>query len=253
MIKAVIIEDERYASEYLVSLLKDAYPQIVVEALLSTTAESIEFFQHNKVDLIFSDVQLPDGVSFHIFDQMDINVPVIFTTGYDRFTLEAFEYNGIDYLIKPIDPGELKRAIEKYNRLEQHFAYNNRLFTGLLKKINGKRREKLFIRKSTETVALFLSDVILFFTQNKLVYALDKNFKKHLLDKNLSDLENELDNERFFRANRQFIVNADYIKGFRTYERVKLQVELRVDVPLNNTIIVSQETAASFRQWLYEA
>ncbi|HEY0060017.1 MAG TPA: LytTR family DNA-binding domain-containing protein, partial [Flavisolibacter sp.] len=78
-------------------------------------------------------------------------------------------------------------------------------------------------------------------------------FKKHLLDKNLSDLESELDSDRFFRANRQFIVNSDYIKGFRTYERVKLQVELNVDIPFNNTIIVSQETAASFRQWLYEA
>lgn len=253
MIKAVIIEDERHASEYLISLLKDAHPNITVEAILSTAAESIEFFQHNKVDLIFSDVQLPDGVSFHVFHQLETNIPVIFTTGYDRFMLEAFEYNGIDYLIKPVDPGELKRAIEKYSKLEQHFAYHNRLFADLLQKINGKRREKLFIRKATETIALPLSDVILFYTQNKLVYALDKVGKKHLLDKNLSDLEAELDNDRFFRANRQFIVNADYIKGFRTYERVKLQVELRVDIPYNNTIIVSQETAASFRQWLYEA
>ena len=253
MIKAAIIEDERHASEYLVSLLKDAHPQISVEALLSTAAESIDFFKHNKVDLIFSDVQLPDGLSFYIFDELSINTPVIFTTGYDRFVLEAFEYNGIDYLIKPVEPTELKRAIEKYKKLEQHFAYNDSLIASMLHKINGKRREKLFIRKSTETFALHLSDIILFFTQSKLVYALDKNFKKHLLDKNLSDLESELDSDRFFRANRQFIVNSDYIKGFRTYERVKLQVELNVDIPFNNTIIVSQETAASFRQWLYEA
>ena len=216
MLNAIIIEDERLALQELINNLREVSPDISITATLGSVKESIEYLSTSpKADIIFSDVQLADGLSFEIFNYTDVEIPVIFITGYDEFIMNAFEYNGIDYLLKPVRKEDLLKAI-------------------------------------MENISLRLDEIALFYTENKIVYVTDNTGKKYLADKNLSDLDEELDDTLFFRANRQYIVNINYVKGFKAYEKVKLLVELTIP-ELNHCIIISQETAPAFRKWMYEA
>ncbi|MBL7737704.1 MAG: response regulator transcription factor [Chitinophagaceae bacterium] len=252
MINAIIIEDERPALENLVSTLTSIASDVEVVARLSSVRESIEFLsQQPAADLIFSDVQLGDGLSFEIFNQTGIRIPVIFITGYDEFMLNAFEYNGIDYLLKPVEKDSLGKALNKYRMLEKHFTNHNSI-TNLLQYIGNHKKKRMLVKKGMENISLRLEDVVLFYTENKIVYVIDRWGKKYLADKNLSEMETELDNNTFFRANRQYIININYVRGFKSYEKVKLMVDLTVP-DLNHAIIVSQETAPQFREWMHNA
>lgn len=252
MLNAIIIEDERPALENLENTLASVASDINIIARLTTVKESIAYLSTNpSADLIFSDVQLSDGLSFEIFSQVNSRMPIIFITGYDEFMLNAFEYNGIDYLLKPIDKEGLTKALVKYRMLEKHFTAHNSL-NNLLQYIGNHKKKRLVVKKGMENISLRLEDVVLFYTENKIVYVIDKYAKKYLADKNLGELEESLDETIFFRANRQYIININYIKGFKSYEKVKLQVDLTIP-DINHCIIVSQETAPQFREWMYNA
>ena len=255
MIKAVIIEDEKKASDYLSTMLKEVDPEISILKVLDSVESGIHFLSDNgKVDVIFSDVQLTDGLSFAIFEKVNNTAPVVFITGYDRFMLDAFENNGIDYLLKPIDKDALEKALRKYKGLERHFTHEkaDEAMSQLLQYMNGGKRKRILVRKGIENITMPLNDIVLFYTENKIVHAIDKNGRKFMVDKNLSDLEEDLDDKTFFRANRQYILNINYIKSFKPYERVKLWVDLTLP-DLDHSIIVSQETAPVFRKWLLDA
>ena len=196
-------------------------------------------------------MQLEDGLSFEIFSNVEIRTPVIFITGYDQFVMNAFEYNGIDYLLKPVSEHELQKAISKYKKLEKHFS-NQPSISNLVQYVNTRKKTRLIVKKGLENISLRLEDIVLFFTENKIVYVVDKWGKKYLVDKNLGELEEDLDDSIFFRANRHYIININYIKGFKSYEKVKLQVDLAI-TELNYCIIISQETAPAFRKWMHEA
>jgi DNA-binding LytR/AlgR family response regulator len=153
--------------------------------------------------------------------------------------MNAFEYNGIDYLLKPVSEHELQKAISKYRKLEKHFN-NESSITNLVQYVNNRKKTRLIVKKGLENISLRLEDIVLFFTENKIVYVVDKLGKKYLVDKNLGELEEDLDDSIFFRANRQYIININYIKGFKSYEKVKLQVDLAIP-ELNYCIIISQK------------
>ncbi|HWJ30468.1 MAG TPA: LytTR family DNA-binding domain-containing protein [Flavisolibacter sp.] len=255
MTTAVIIEDEKRASDHLASLLMEVDPDLSIVASLASVSESIDYLSENfHIDLIFSDVQLADGLSFNIFSHISVCAPVIFVTGYDRFMLNAFESNGIDYLLKPVSREDLHKALIKYRNLKKHFSLQEHELTmKYLMQFNGlQKKSRIVVRKGFENISLLLSDVVLFYTENKITYVIDKNGKKYMSDKNLTDLEKELDDKTFFRASRQYILNINYIKGFKTYERVKLWVELTLH-DFSHSIIISQETAPHFRKWILEA
>jgi DNA-binding LytR/AlgR family response regulator len=253
MLNAIIIEDEKPAMEMLVHTLAEADADVQVEAVLSSVAESIRYLSTSpKADIIFSDVQLQDGLSFEIFKNTDTHIPVIFITGYDKFIMNAFTSNGIDYLLKPIDKDELKNALLKYRMFEKHFAAHNDVLKNMVQHFDTRKKSRLVVRKGLEHIALRLEEIVLFYTENKLVYVIDRMGKKYLTDKNLGDLEEDLDESLFFRANRQYIVNLNFIRGFKPYEKVKLQVDLVIP-DLNHCIIVSQENAPQFRQWIFNA
>ena len=252
MKNAIIIEDEKAVAQDLISTLKEVAPDIQVKATLSSVRESIDHLsQHPEADIIFCDVQLTDGLSFSIFNEVHIDAPIIFITGYDKFMLNAFEYNSIDYLLKPVCKEDLQKGLEKYKRLEQHFRHTS-VLNNFLQHFNQQKKTRLLVKKGLENISLLLEDIVLFFTENKIVYVIDKNGRKYLVDKNLADLEMELDNKEFFRVNRQYIVNINYIRSFKAYERVKLQIELTIS-DLNYFIVVSQETAPFFRKWISES
>ncbi len=242
---AIVIEDEKAVAQNLIATLKEVAPGTQIKATLSSVKESIEYLSRDATaDIIFCDVQLTDGLSFSIFNEIAIDAPIIFITGYDKFMLNAFEYNSIDYLLKPVCHEDLRKAMEKYKRLEQHFTHTSYL-RSFLQNFDRQKKTRLLVKKGLENISLLLEDVVLFFTENKIVYVIDKNGKKYLVDRNLSDLEVELHAKTFFRVNRQYIVNINFIKSFKAYERVKLQIELTLS-DLNYFIVVSQETAPLF-------
>ena len=252
MINAVIIEDEKSSQEKLLNILREVSPGLNVVAVLTNVKESINYFKtFFSIDIIFCDVQLPDGLSFEIFSETQIKIPVIFITGFDKFMLYAFENNGIDYLLKPAGKEELKKALYKYKMLENHFAEQSRALSNLLHAFDRKKKTRLLVKKGIEYILLKIEDVAFFYTENKIVYVIDKSGKKFLIDKTLNELETELDKKIFFRVNRQYIVNLSFVKSYKSYEKVKLQLDLVVP-NMNHFIIISQITASHFRKWIAE-
>ncbi len=255
MLNAIIIEDEKPAMELLAKMLGEISTAVHVTAKLYSVKESIEFLTaHPDADIIFSDVQLSDGLSFEVFKQTGVQIPVIFTTGYDKFMMMAFENNGIDYLLKPISKSDLDKALLKYRKLQTHFSHAeiNAPVENLVKFIGNRKKTRLLVKKGMENIALRLEDITLFYTENKVVYVVDRFSKKYISDKTLTELEDELDENTFFRANRQYIININYIRGFKPYEKVKLSVDLNIP-DINHSITISQETAPAFRKWMFEA
>jgi DNA-binding LytR/AlgR family response regulator len=253
MLNVIIIEDEKPSLENLLHTFNQLSVPVNVKAKLGTVRESINYLSgDNESDVIFSDVQLPDGLSFEIFSQTNVNIPAIFITGYDEFMLNAFEYNGIDYLLKPVTRHELEKSLMKYHMLEKHFGSNQTSVNNLIEHLNVRKRNRLLVRRGLENIPLRLQDIVFFYTENKIVYVIDNAGKKYIVDKNLTELAHELDDNLFFRANRQYILNINYIKGFKAYEKVKLLVDLTL-TDLNHCIIISQETAPEFKEWMYNA
>ncbi|MEO5783604.1 MAG: LytTR family DNA-binding domain-containing protein [Ginsengibacter sp.] len=250
MIKAIIIEDEISARERLIVILEDVAPDIHIVANFSYVKESIDNLQNFlPIDLIFCDVQLPDGLSFEIFTKVSITTPVIFITAFDKFILNAFENNGIEYLLKPVNNDNVSKAITKYKKLEKHFRIGQEAFKNLAQSINGNKKTRLLVKKGIETISIKLEDIVMFYTENRIVYVIDSLGKKYLIDKSLNELEEELNGSIFFRANRQYLVNLNFIKSFKPYEKVKLQIELTIP-HLDQFIIVSQNSAPEFRSWI---
>jgi two-component system, LytTR family, response regulator len=247
MIRIVIIEDERLIAEELQSRLLALSKEVEITATLASAGEGIAYFSHwHNTDLILSDIQLPDGLSFEIFNAVSCNVPVIFITGFERFIVNAFETNGIDYLLKPVEDRDLQKVLNKYKMLNQHFAKRQQFFNSF-----SREKKKLVVQKGMMNIVLRLEDIVLFYTQNKISYAIDREGKKYVCDKNLTELESALGDAGFFRVNRQYIVNAEYIKGYKTYEKAKLLVDLMIP-GTDHVLVVSQENAPCFRRWMNE-
>lgn len=247
MIKTILIEDERLIAAELKKMILAASPETQLVGIFSTVKESVEYFStHEGPDLIFSDVQLSDGLSFDIFNQVIIKSPVVFVTAYDEFMVNAFENNGIDYLLKPVDEKDLQKALIKYKNLEKHFNHHSFVNT-----FRHRARSRLVVKKGIENIALRIEDIAIVYTEDKLVFVIDKDGRKYRADQNLAELEKELDSSFFFRANRQYIINISFIKSYKAFEKVKLQVDLLMP-ELNHHIIISQENAPGFRKWISE-
>lgn len=249
--KLLIIEDEKPAFEQIAEELWEIDESMQVVAACSSVDESIKWLnQHPQPDLILMDIQLSDGLSFNIFNSVAITCPVIFITAYDKYLMQAFDYNGIDYLLKPINKQKLKNAIRKYKSLRNYFVNNH---SALLDYLNNhdKKRSRVLVKRGMEFQTVRVEDVAYFFTEHKLVFLVDKENRKYLAEKsNLAELEEELDKNLFYRANRKYIINANFVKRFKPLDRSKLSVELQL--PLNEEIIVSQENSSSFKKWISE-
>ncbi|MCW5980369.1 MAG: response regulator transcription factor [Bryobacteraceae bacterium] len=243
--RVVIAEDEPSARDLLVSLLRQCRRGALVEASLSTVAATVAWLKANPPpDLLLLDIQLGDGSSFEVFRQVEVACPVIFTTAYDDYVLQAFEANGIDYLLKPIRADRMAAALDKYDRLRGHFTAD---YSRLLK---PARRERFLVRKGADLVSIPVEQVAYCFTEDKLVFLVTKDGRRSLLDKPLGEIEGELDASRFFRVSRAFLVSIEAVARCSAYTKGRLALALRP--PIEREVIVSQERAAAFRQWLGE-
>jgi two-component system LytT family response regulator len=246
--KVLIVEDEKPASENLIEELQAIDDKIDVVADCYSVDETVRWLSNNpQPDLILMDIHLSDGLSFNIFKACEVTCPVIFTTAYDKYLAQAFEYSSIDYLLKPISQDKLKNAIRKYKTLRNHFVSNRDQVPNPLRK-----RSRILVRKGVEFQTVRVEDAGYFFTEHKLIFLVDKDSRKYMAEKNnLSELEEELDKNIFYRANRKYIINANYIRRFKPLERSKISVELTL--PVNEEIIISQENAASFKKWIAQS
>jgi two-component system LytT family response regulator len=254
--KVLIVEDERPASENLVEELQAIDDSINVVAGCNSVDETVRWLSKNpQPDLILMDIQLSDGLSFNIFKACKITCPVIFTTAYDKYLSQAFEYSSIDYLLKPISQDKLRNAIRKYKNLQSHFTGGNHgypLPDYLSGNHHDRKRSRILVRKGVEFQTVRIEDACYFFTEHKLIFLVDKENRKYMAETtNLSDLEEQLDKNIFYRANRKYIINANYVKRFKPLERSKISVELTL--PVNEEIIISQENSASFKKWIGES
>ncbi|MEP7106435.1 MAG: LytTR family DNA-binding domain-containing protein [Ferruginibacter sp.] len=248
--KVIIIEDEKPAAEKLQQAIAQYDGSIEVQAILGSVGASVDWLQNNRLpSLIFMDIELTDGLSFKIFDQCAVDCPIIFTTAYDEYWQEAFEYNSIDYLLKPIRQEKLASAFKKYQALRQYFSAD---FQQLIQSQQTPRYEKYkkryLIKRGSDYITIKTEDVAYFFATHKLVCMVDKNNQKFILDKSLAELEKEIDPAQFYRVNRKYLVNISAIKKIKTYPRSKLLLEL--EPVIREEIIISQESVSDFREWM---
>jgi two-component system LytT family response regulator len=266
--KVLIVEDEQPAFCNLAEELHAIDERIDVVAGCGTVEETVRWLHDNPhPDLILMDVQLSDGLSFSVFKTCKITCPVIFTTAYNKYLTEAFQFSSIDYLLKPISQERLSNAIQKYKTLQAHFVgafdqngheaadqrnHDSHYTLPDFISRNDRKRSRILVRKGAEFQTVRIEDAGYFFTEHKLIFLVDKENRKYMAEKsNLSELEEELDRNLFYRANRKYIINANYIKRFKPLEKSKISVELTL--PVNEEIIISQENSASFKKWIGES
>lgn len=244
--KVIIIEDELLAQAKLEAMLNSLDKSIEVLAKINSVQEALRWIStHPSPDLAFVDIQLSDDHSFEIFRKLPVNFPVIFTTAYDKYLLESFEFNSVDYLLKPITEEKLKRSLEKVKKLEYHFLQGNIL--KLMEHTTPAAKSRIVAKKGNEFVALDLDDVAYFYTEHKLVFVKDFAGRQLIVDKNLGDLESTLDRSRFFRLNRKFIAQLKAIERFKP-DKGKIKIYLKPE--MKEEIHVSKETAPEFRAWI---
>lgn len=247
----IIIEDEKPAAR----LLHRKLQKLGIEAgtMLHSVEEAIDWFQNNPhPELIFLDIQLSDGLSFEIFEQVAISSAVIFTTAYDEYALRAFKLNSIDYLLKPIDEDDLEAAVIKYrDRVPkaQNFSFDFEQIKRMLVNPAEKSYKKRFTIKMGQHLKMVnVEDAECFYSENKGTYIHTNDNRDYLLETTLEQLENELDPKQFFRVSRKFIVSINAIKDIVVYTNSRLKVIL--PTYKEDEVIVSRERVNDFREWL---
>ena len=249
--KALIIEDERPAALRLTKLIQQQNPNAEIIEVIDSVEAAVNWLNvSEQPDLIFMDIQLADGLSFDIFRQTEIKSPVIFTTAYDQYALKAFKVNSVDYLLKPIDPDELTKALEKYEQVyHQPSNYNLADLADLMKNIQQKKyRERFLVKTGQQFSYIPVENIAYFYSEDKIVCAKNKNGKRHILDYTLDQLEGCLDPDAYFRINRKYITQLSAIQKINTYFNSRLQLELQPSP--SDAVIVSRERVSNFKDWL---
>lgn len=247
----LIIEDEHRNANRLQQLLHEINEEIKIADVLESVADSIEWFgQHDEPDLILMDVRLADGLCFEIFSACNINAPVIFTTAYDEYAIRAFKVNSIDYLLKPIDKLELAGALFKYEQLVSHHQADNVIanLVDIIKKPGPIHRSRFLIPIHDGYKTINVQDIVYIFSEFKVSHLVLSNGDIQAVLFTMDELEEQLDPDIFFRANRQHLISINSIKSIHNYFNGKLKVILQG--PADTEIFISREKATLFKQWL---
>jgi two-component system, LytTR family, response regulator LytT len=246
----IIIEDEKPAARLLKRKLEKL--GLPVNQLLHSVEESIDWFQNNPhPDLIFLDIQLSDGLSFEIFENIAIKSAVIFTTAYDEYALRAFKLNSIDYLLKPIDEDDLSVAIAKFkerNSIAKEIFNFDMLKKMLLNPTENKYKKRFTIKLGQQLKMIAIDEIECFYSENKATYLHTFDNRSYLIDNSLEQLETELDFSNFYRISRKFIVASKAIKAIQLYSNSRLKLHLTTYTA--EEVIVAREKVSDFKTWL---
>lgn len=247
----LLIEDEELAADDLMTAIKQVEANANIINVLVSVKEGISYLKQRVLpDLIFSDIQLGDGLSFEIFDAVRIETPIIFCTAYDEYMLHAFRTNGIDYLLKPVTENAVSEALSKYYTLKRNFTTNLSLphdfYRGLLGKINQKPIS-LLVSQKDKIIPLPIQDIALFYIEHESTFIFTFGAKTYTIGKSLEELERMMGSD-FFRVNRQYLLSRPAIKHASHSLSRKLLVYLTI--PYQQTITVSKEKSPLFLSWL---
>ena len=249
--KVIIIEDEKPSARRLQRMLEGL--NVKTDVLLHSVEESIEWFKNNShPDLIFLDIQLSDGLSFEIFENIEIKSAIIFTTAYDEYALQAFKLNSIDYLLKPIDEDELKIAVKKYkDRLPKQQPVSldfNDIKNLLVNPIEREYKKRFSVKVGQHIKLVNIDDIECFYSENKGTYLHTKDGRNYLIDLTLEQLESELEPHVFYRISRKYFININAIKDIISYTNSRLQIKLHSYK--EQEVIVARERVKDFKNWL---
>ena len=247
--RVVIIEDETAAAHNLAAVLHKVCPDVEIVETIDTVIDSVEFFRSSpQLDLVFMDIHLADGASFRIFDSVKVETPIIFTTAYDQYAIEAFKVNSIDYLLKPINEEGVKRAIHKW----QHLTSTERNdYTSHINQVAEKQRveqQSFLVHFRDKIIPLQSKDVAFFHTFEERVTAYCHSGEKYLIEHTLEALQSKLPSEDFFRANRQFIISRKAVKEMSVWFGSRLSVSLAIEAPEH--IVIPKAKVRDFKNWL---
>lgn len=247
--KILIIEDETAAAQNLSAILKEIAPDVEILDIIDTVVDSVEWFRSNPMpDLVFMDIHLSDGKSFRIFDSVKVDVPIIFTTAYDQYALEAFKVNGIDYILKPINEQDVSRAIDKWKMLTNadRSAYVERVDT--MAQTERVEQQTFLVRFRDKIIPLSCDDIAFFYTSDERVSAYNFKGEHYPIERTLEALQGILPQNVFFRANRQFIVSREAVKDISVWFGSRLLLNLTLETP--EKIIISKARVPEFKAWL---
>ncbi|MFN8345664.1 MAG: LytTR family DNA-binding domain-containing protein [Spirosomataceae bacterium] len=253
----LILEDELLVAKNLEKSVRQLLPDATIQGPLASVEAALAWFKkHAEPDLILSDIQLADGVSFDIFQELRLTCPVIFTTAYDEYAIRAFKLNSIDYLLKPIDKAELERSFEKFQRWKN--TPQRELFLPQLRELlhdmgthSVKKYKHRFTAHFQRSVVAVADTHIAYFVREEVIWLVTTENQRLITDyQSLDEVEELLDPADFVRANRQYIVRKAVIESYRTHYLGK--IELTLSVPVKEDIVISKDKAASFRVWFEE-
>jgi DNA-binding LytR/AlgR family response regulator len=245
----LIIEDEKPAADKLVSLLGKTGEDITVVETLETVEGSINWLMNNESpDLIFMDIQLADGISFEIFDSVEIKTPIIFTTAYDEYAIRAFKVNSVDYLLKPIDTGDLSKAIDKYKSLYPA-KIDNKKIELIYNQLVKKYKTRFFIKFGSHCRSVMTDEIRYFFIVERSTFMNTSSGKIFDVDHSLEQIQKMVDPEKFYRINRNFIINIAAITDIITWSSNRLKVKL-TGGDENFEMVVSRDKVSDFKRWL---
>ncbi len=247
----IIIEDERITADELAGTINNLEPDAKIVAILSSVKTAVAYFQKNESpDLIFSDIQLGDGLSFEIFKAVKISAPVIFCTAYDEYALNAFKTNGIDYILKPSTSQTIADALAKYRSLRETFGGKIQRYDSILDALIKRESPKyasILVFYKEKILPVKMDEIALFYIDNEVTYLLTFTSQKYVAGKTLEELE-QLSGSNFFRINRQYLVNRKAVIDASRYFLRKLSVNL--SIPYKEKILVSKEKTPQFLNWL---
>jgi len=248
--KVIIVEDEPTAVEELTAIISTMPGGIEVVKILSSVADTMQYLETNTLpDLIISEIQLCDGKSFDIFKQVKINVPVIYCTAHKEYLLEAYKNNGIDHILKPFAKIAVKRSLEKYYQLREHFSNTNSDYKNIIKDLQKRNNDNtsLLVNWKDKIIPVKIKDIALFSIEYKSTQAITFSNKKYYISNTLEELE-EICGNNFYRANRQFLINREAMVEAEQHFARKLLLNLNIDGA--HQIIISKNKVPEFLNWL---
>ncbi|WP_152286698.1 LytR/AlgR family response regulator transcription factor [Flavicella marina] len=250
--KVVIVEDEIAASDNLSHILKSIRPEIEILTVIDSVADAVDYFsEKNEASLVFMDIHLADGISFEIFEKTTIEVPIIFTTAYDQYAIQAFKVNSLDYILKPVSEEDIELALTKFEKTSfKNDSIEDQLkgVLSIIQNSNTQYKLSYLIQKRDELIPIKVSDIAYFFIDTGVVKAVTFEKQSYTLNKKLETIELELDPSNFSRVNRQYILNKQAIDKLKFHFNGKLIVD--VHPPAEERIIVSKLKASEIKAWL---
>lgn len=248
--KILIIEDEKPAADRLIELIHSVKSEANVIGVLQSVEESVNWFNTNRLpDLVFMDIQLEDGISFEIFENVNLDVPVIFTTAYNEYTLKAFKVNSIDYLLKPINTDELKQAINKFVRINKTDSNLELQIKQAFQNLNKSFRNRFLIKVGSNYKSIAVNDINHFYIENKGTFVQTFASRSYAIDFTIDQLMDMLDPEKFYRINRSCVVNIDAITQLSAYSSSRLQLSLE-NQEKSELFVVSRDRVTDFKRWM---